>query len=179
MPTLLKIALGIVGGLIGLVALVAVVGLFLPREHRASRSLTLAKTTPEQVWAVITDHARDPEWRSDVKATMRLADQDGHAVWRDEFRNGEAMSYATVEAHAPARMARRIVDSDGPFGGTWTYEIKAEGSGCRLTITEDGWVSNPVFRTVGRFVIGHHATLEAYLRSVAARLGEGASPEPS
>jgi uncharacterized protein YndB with AHSA1/START domain len=159
------------------VALAAVVGLFLSREHRASRTLRLAKATPEQVWAVITDHARDPEWRGDVKATTRLADQDGHAVWKDEFRNGEAMSYATLEAVAPTRLVRRIVDSGGPFGGTWTYELRAEGAGCRLTITEDGWVSNPIFRTIGKLFIGHHATLEAYLKDLARRLGETAAPE--
>ena len=177
MPTFLKIALWILGSLLGLVALIALVGLFLPREHRARVSLRLAKASPEQVWTLITDHARDPEWRPDVKATTRLGDQDGHAVWKDDFKNGQSMSYETLESVPQQKLVRRIVDSGGPFGGTWTYDVKADGAGCRLTITEDGWVSNPVFRTIGSVVIGHHATLEAYLRSVAARLGESAAPE--
>ncbi len=177
MSSFLKIALWTAGSLAGLVALVAGVGLFLPREHRARCALRLAKASPDAVWTLITDHARDPEWRPDVKATLRLGDHGTHAVWKDEFRNGQALSYETLESVPPQRLVRRIVDSGGPFGGTWTYEVKAEGEGCRLTITEDGWVSNPVFRTIGSLFIGHHATLEAYLRNVAVRLGEAAAPE--
>lgn len=174
-----KILLWILGSLAGFLALVAFMGFLLPREHHASRSLKLTRTTPDVVWAVISNHAEDPTWRSDVAATVRLADAHGHAVWQDQFKNGQRMSYETVEAVPNQKLVRLIVDSGGPFGGTWTYMLKPEGAGTRITIMEDGWVSNPVFKVVGKFVIGYHATLENYLKHLATKLGEEARPEPA
>ncbi len=177
MHPMLKVLLWLLGSLAGLVVLVAIVGLCLPREHRAARSLKLAKTPPEAVWAVITNHAQDPTWRRDVAASVRLADAHGHAVWQDRFKNGQTMSYETTEASPNQKLVRLIVDSGGPFGGTWTYVLSPEGAGTRLTITEEGWVSNPIFKVVGKFIIGHHATLETYLKHLAVKLGEPAHPE--
>ena len=173
----LKIPLWIVGSLAGLVALVALAGVFLPREHHVSRALNLPKTPPGTVWAVITDHGKDPTWRSDVAATVRLADAHGHAVWQDQFKNGEKMSYETTEFIPNQKLVRLITESGGPFGGTWTYELKPEGAGTRITITEDGWVSNPIFKVIGTFVIGYHTTMEGYLKNLAVKLGENAAPE--
>lgn len=39
----------------------------------------------------------------------------------------------------------------------WHRHHRTGGAGC----AEDGWVANPIFRFVSRFVIGHHATMDA------------------
>ena len=175
----LKILLWILGALAGFVELVAISGFFLPREHHVARSLKLVKTSPDAVWAAISNHAEDPTWRSDVAATLRLADAHGHAVWQDQFKNGQRMSYETVESIPNQKLVRLIVDSGGPFGGTWTYSLHPEGAGTRITITEDGWVSNPIFKVVGKFIIGYHATMENYLKHLSAKFGESGRPEPA
>ena len=54
----------------------------------------------------------------------------------------------------------RIADPELPFGGTWTYELKPEGTGTRLVITERGEVYNPIFRFMSRFVFSRTATME-------------------
>ena len=41
-----------------------------------------------------------------------------------------------------------------------------------VTITEDGWVANPIFRFMSRLVIGHHATMDTLLKQVAKKFGE-------
>jgi hypothetical protein len=41
-----------------------------------------------------------------------------------------------------------------------------------LTITEDGWVANPIFRFLSRFVFGHHARMDGILKQVAKALNE-------
>jgi hypothetical protein len=64
----------------------------------------------------------------------------------------------------------RIADKKLPFGGTWTYELKAADRGTALTIREDGEVYNPVFRFVSRYVFGHYATLDGYLKALETRL---------
>ena len=52
-----------------------------------------------------------------------------------------------------------------------------ENGGARVTITEDGEVSNAIFRFMSRYVFGHTATLDAYLISLARRFGEDTIPQ--
>jgi hypothetical protein len=69
----------------------------------------------------------------------------------------------------PSLLVSRIADPNLPFGGTWTYRLSPSGTGSELTITEDGEVYNPFFRFMSRFVFGHYATLDAFIKSLEAR----------
>jgi hypothetical protein len=69
-------------------------------------------------------------------------------------------------------MVTVIVDKNLPFGGSWTFELKAEAAATTLTITENGEVYNPLFRFMSKFIFGHTATLEKYLQDLKSALGE-------
>lgn len=56
--------------------------------------------------------------------------------------------------------------------------IVPDGSGSRLTITENGEIYNPVFRFVSRYVIGQTSTIDKYLTDLAPRLGESYNSSP-
>ena len=78
-----------------------------------------------------------------------------------------------VENDPPRRLVSRVKETEKMFGGTWTVDDRAVADRLRpLTITEDGWVGNPIFRFVSRFVIGHHATMDGMLKVVAKKFGE-------
>ena len=85
-----------------------------------------------------------------------------------------------IESVSPYLLVTRVTEKETNFGGTWTIAIAAApgpstGSGqagSTVTITEDGWVANPIFRFVSRLIIGHHATMDALLKQVAAALNE-------
>ena len=66
----------------------------------------------------------------------------------------------------------QLSDTTLPFGGTWTWAIEPSSEGCSVRVTEDGFVTNPIFRFVSRFIMGHHATMDARLKDIAAQLGE-------
>lgn len=174
MKTLLKLVLGLLAAPLVLALLVVAAGLFLPREHRVTRTLHL-RAAPARVWTMVSEHARDPRWRTDLQETVRLADREGQPVWEDRYRNGQRIAYRTLASEAPTRLVRRIVDQTR-FGGTWTYELAPEGTGTRLRITEEGWVGVP-FRVLAKVLIGHATTLEAYERALARHLGEEAVPQ--
>jgi hypothetical protein len=70
------------------------------------------------------------------------------------------------------RLVGKITDRKLPFGGTWTFEIAPVPEGATLRITENGFVSNPVFRFMSRFVFGYTDEMEKYLRSLAKKFGE-------
>jgi hypothetical protein len=174
MKTLLKVVIGLMATPLLLALLVVAAGLFLPRGHRVTRGLHL-KAAPDQVWALVSDHAKDPTWRTGLAETVRLPDRDGRPVWEDRSTRGQRIAYMTMEATAPTRLVRRMVDQ-ARFGGTWTYELRPEGTGTHLRITEEGWVGVP-FRVLARVVIGEATVLEAYETDLARHLGESATPQ--
>src|SRR4029453_12599887 len=84
---MLKWVLFVVLGVPPFGAIPALVGMALPTGHRASRTVVFS-TSPDRVFATISDFARFPEWRSDVKGVEILGD-DGRGVrFREKGRNG-------------------------------------------------------------------------------------------
>jgi len=124
------------------VAVIAAIGATLPRDHVATRSLALRRPA-EEVWLAI------------MQATA-----------------ASGVPVDVVESDPPRRQVTRVKNTEKNFGGTWTITITPSPGGSTLTITEDGWVSNPVFRFVSRYVMGHHATMDRMLKDVAKKFGE-------
>lgn len=161
-----------VAGLLALVLVVMLVGYLLPQDHVASVEQSL-EASPEEVWAAITDVEGYPRWRRGVDSVEILPPRENGPAWREVGWN--TMSMGVEESTPGRRWLVRILDDDLPFGGTWTYEVEPQGTGTRVTLTEDGSVYNPIFRFVSRFVMGHDATMNAWLEDLRAHLGEDAS----
>jgi len=166
---MLKWILFVALGLVAFVGIVAVVGMFLPKGHRAARTVVYP-APPARVFAAITDFARFPEWRRDVKR-VELLGNDGRGMrFREEGRNG-TITYR-VERHEPdSTLVTRIDDPSLPFGGSWTLELKPVPEGTALTITEDGEVYNPIFRVLSKVVFSHYATIDTYQSDLRRQLG--------
>jgi uncharacterized protein YndB with AHSA1/START domain len=172
----MKITLIILGSIASLIAIVAIVGALLPRDHVATLTARIP-ASPEAVWAVITDPAKFPTWRGDVTKVELLPPAATGLSWREHSRHG-AITMVVDLAEPPHKMIGRIADEGLPYGGKWIYEITPDGgSASRVTITEAGSVYNPMFRFVSRFIMGHTASIDAYLRALGRHFG--AEPTPS
>ncbi len=145
------IALYVVGGLLGLVALLNLVGLALPREHVAARRAQLAKP-PEHVW-------------------------DAMVALSDEIAAREKMPIDVELDDRPRARITRIIDDKLPFGGRWYYELEPVDGGTRLTITEAGFVKLPMFRIFT--TLAPNATKAKFLRELGAKLDVPATVEPA
>ena len=132
-------------GLLVLAAGIAAVGAMLPRTHKASRTLRV-KRPPADVWPMMMQVTQ----ASDVPVDV-------------------------LDSQPPHRLVTRVTEKEKNFGGTWTIDLTPVGEGSTVTIAEDGWVANPIFRFVSRVVIGHHATMDGVLKKVAATLNENAA----
>ena len=141
----------------------------LPRGHVAARRVRL-RQPPEEVWTRIRDHAAEPGWRAKLDRVERLPDEGGRERWK-EVQGRSPMTFETLEAVPPTRLARRIADEKLPFGGSWTIEVGDDSS---VVVTERGEVKHPLFRVISRFVIGHTRTIDGYLRDLATSFGEDA-----
>jgi uncharacterized protein YndB with AHSA1/START domain len=175
MKTLLMIVGVVVVVIVLLIVIMLLIGSRLNPNHTASRSIKLRRS-PADVFAVLHNFAQSPAWRSDVKKVEMLGVVDGHVRFREEGSNG-TVTYEVLDDIAPQRLVTRIVDVDLGYSGTWTYDLQPADGGSVLTITENGVVTNPMFRFMSRYIFGHTATIDTYLKSLAAHFGESSQPE--
>lgn len=162
----MKWLLIVTGSVLALILMIVLVGFALPEKHVATRSVELRQRS-ETVWDVI---AGPPTWRSEIEKYEILPASDGRRRWRETDRHGQTITYETVEEKPPRRLVTRIADDNLPFGGMWTLDLTPSPNGTRLTITENGKVSNPIYRFVSKFIFGHYATIDAYLANLQRKL---------
>lgn len=175
MKLLIFIVVGIVAALLVLAGIIALIGSRLPKAHVASRSILLRRA-PQEVYAVVRDFDSAPKWRSDLKRIEVDAQQGRPVYFREEGKNG-TINYELIEDVPAQRMVTRIRDTDLGFSGQWTYSFAPENSGTRVTIREDGEVSNVLFRFMSHYVFGQIATIDSYLTSLAKYFGEDVVPQ--
>jgi hypothetical protein len=144
---MLIVALYIVGGLVGLVVVMALVGSLLPRGHVAARRAAFARPQAD-VWRAMVELAS----ASELPVEIEVEDP-------------------------PRRRITRIIDDKLPFGGRWIFELEPDGASTRLTITEDGFVKNPVFRLIS--ALAPNATKTRFLRDLGGKLGVPVHVEPA
>jgi len=165
---MLKWTLIVVISLISLSAFAGLVGSMLPKGHRASRTTTIG-AAPAVVFGVITDFARAPEWRRDLKRVEIVADDGRGRIVREHGKQG-IVPYRVEALDPPTRLVMRIADPKLPYGGSWTYELRAAGAGTEITITENGEVFNPIFRVMQKLFFSPYASIDAYLEDLRKRV---------
>ena len=160
---------------IGLIGAVILVGLALPKGHTATSRVTVPAAR-DAVWEVLTDFQNRAAWRPDVKKIEHRDDVDGKPAWTEHNKFGTLPMFleATDE---PSRMVTRIIDEGMPFGGSWTYELREIEGGTDVRITEDGVVYNPIFRFMSRFIMGHHGTMDGFLKNLTRKFGGSVDPQ--
>src|SRR4051812_24568518 len=127
------IVLYIVAPIVGLIVLAVLVGLLLPRDHVATRTAKFDRP-PTDVYAALT-------------ALQTKRKEPAVVVEVDD---------------APRRRVTRIADDSHGYGGRWICELQPDNGGTKVSITEDGFVSNPVFRVVMK-VMGEARGIEGFL----------------
>jgi carbon monoxide dehydrogenase subunit G len=166
----LKWVLRVVFALIGIVAIMWVFGMMLPRDHVASR-IGHYQVPPDKVWAALTDIDAMPSWRIGLKSVTRLPDKNGLPVHVEDTSAGK-MTFETTLMDPPKRLVRGMGSDKLPFGGTWTFDVAPAADGSTLRITENGYVTNPFFRFVARYFIGYTSEMNKYLTGLAQHFGE-------
>lgn len=161
--------------IVSVVLAVLVGGLATPRKHTAARTITL-RATPDVVWALVHNVKEYPRWRDDIQSVELAAGNDSRLVWTEIGRT-KSVSYRAEIDEPPMRFSSRIMDEDLGYSGEWQYILSPLDGGTRVTITEIGEVSNPVFRFFGNF-LGHTSAIDAFLSDLAAELREHTKPQP-
>jgi uncharacterized protein YndB with AHSA1/START domain len=163
------------GVILAAIIALLIFGLLQPAEHSVTRSIIL-KQKPEAVFAMLDNAENLPSWSSMVTKVERIPDRDGRPATRQTMKFGMTVIATTLERKPPSRLVGRMEKEGGPVWGTWTYELVPEGEGCRVSITEDGEMKNPLFRALGR-LRGLDASIKTLLTDLARKLGETAADQ--
>ena len=155
----MKIILIILSIMALLVITVLIIGYLLPVKHTVTVSADVMAPKNE-VWNVVFDASKYPNWRSDVK---KVDVSSASQSWTEYDNNDETLSFEIVEAEEGKLLVTRILNKDKPFGGSWTITLQESRDRTQVTITENGEVYNPIFRFVSKIIIGHTATASRYL----------------
>ena len=166
----MKIVLWVLLVLVGIPIVICLIGWLLPKDHVATR-IGRYHQPPEALWKAIIDVDDMPRWREGLQSVQHLPDRNGLPAYVETTSSGK-IPMETIEMTAPQKLVTRIADPKLPFGGTWTFEIIPAADGATLRITERGYVTNPFFRFMSKFVFGQTSTMESYLKSLAKKFGE-------
>jgi hypothetical protein len=172
-----------IGVIVAVAVIVVIIGYTLPQAHVAVSSAQFNKPAAD-LFRTITDVSTAARWRKDVDSIEMLPSNGNRIAWR-EVSKGEVVDYEGEIVRAPApgvpgRFISRIVSGDLPYGGEWIIDVSMKNSGGSVvTVTENGEVYNPIFRFVSKYVMGHHATIDGYLRALGTHFGETVTPKES
>jgi len=156
-------------------AVVMGLGSRMPVEHRATASASVTAQR-DRVWRMMTDVQTQPEWRTGLKSVEMLPPQTEGPCWR-EVQAWMSMPLCVMGSDAPSRRVVRIADPALPFGGTWTYDLEADGpTMTKVTITEEGTTRPAMWRFFGHFVWGEDQQVKQYLRDLQEAAGGGQAP---
>lgn len=154
--------------IVAVLAVITAIGWTLPAEHRIAREAELPHG-PDTVWTAISDFPALPAWMPGIRRVHKLDAIDGRERWLYETAEGD-MTIEVVTRSAPTELTIRSVNSDLAFGGTWTHRISPANAGSRLSITEQGWISNPFFRFMYRYVFARATTPDEALAALQRHL---------
>ncbi len=161
----------VVLGLFLFVGLLALIGQRLPETYRARRRLTLPASV-EEVWELLTDHRREPEWRPELAEVEVYGEQQGKPLWRERHKRGERRTLVTEESEAPHKLVRSLAGVERrSFTATWTYRLEAldesDSPRTQVTVEEEMNITHPVYRLLSRYVFGNGAFSQQYLTALA------------
>jgi hypothetical protein len=162
---------------------IAGIGTTLPVDHHAWCTAAYRRSVPFLFAAVEADDT-SVNWRSSIKSAVLLSGRGPSAVWRETDAYGKTLTFRTLADDGKSKLVRQIDFEPGSaFAGTWTYMFLPGGlmAGHRrynltvLTITEDGQIYNPVFRFMGRYVVGYTQSMRTYLLDLGRMAAEQTS----
>lgn len=155
------------------IAMTFLVGYALPARATTSRTISLQQS-PENVFAVLADAGRMSEWNRNIEKVEMLPPVGGKETTKQSFKGGMVMTIITTESRPPHRLVRTLGDINGPFVGSWTYEISSTDGGSKIVLTEVAEFKNPLFRVMTR-IFGQTKYMDEHLEDLAKKFGETAT----
>ncbi|KAI9247471.1 hypothetical protein BDA99DRAFT_525989 [Phascolomyces articulosus] len=198
MSTSLLTAVGSLLLLIPIVPLLTyVIGLLLPASHIVSRKRTLKGINQADLWQVLVDVEKHPEWRPRVNKIQLNHESctDDRIVFQEH--NTRNRTIVVIHVHqVPYSRLLRILQEIPTFSGSWTFELEPVISDTAtapntdvdqkkenkeeqeeehqdqvdLKITQQGVIKKPLLRVIYMLVLGLERRIDIFLDDLERKI---------
>jgi hypothetical protein len=142
-------------------------GTFLPNQQVFEKRAILKKPV-DKVFQIVTDFARQKEWRSDVK-TIEIIDA---TTWKEVPKTGTPLTFK-MKTKIDNELFEIDIIEPKSFNGSWEGRFKkTENNGTALEFKEIITISNPFFRTISYLFVDLDNKMTLYLENLKRQLGE-------
>ncbi|MCP5099736.1 MAG: hypothetical protein GY943_29635 [Chloroflexi bacterium] len=143
--------------ILGLVFLLVVIGMRLPKAYHNEESISFERSI-EDVWTAVYDFGTVPMITSPNHTVESMPDENGLPVWLVDMGSSQ-LTVQTIEATSPIRVVRAMTDSVVPMTATFTHELSSTNGSTILHVREDSYIDDgtwhvPIFRIMVRLTRG-------------------------
>lgn len=173
MKRMIGILIWIVIIILSVIAIVFIIGLFLPKERVETRE-SIFDASPKTVYDLVTNN-KDWSYRSDLKA-LKIISVDGDIeTWDEISQDGTIIRFKTRDKK-PYSFYSFDMESK-VMSGYWTAEFKEVKDGKTLfTATEYIKMKNPILRTLSYIFFDIGRFMEVYQSDLDKKIKDQHSP---
>lgn len=159
----------------------AVVGTYLVGRSASPNHVTVGAVelaaSPAEVLDLLQDMTRRPDWRPDVTQIARKSDPtDDREVWRELDDEDDRFDFEVTGRPHDGVVLRTDAPEQIGYEATWTFQVApGKSGGSRVTVTEEGFIDNPLFRGLFWLRDGPEQTVRDELTWLGLAV-DGASP---
>lgn len=131
-------------------------------EREFSGSVQLDQS-PEQVYGLLTDYGRLPEWFRACTAVELLREGDSSTVWRTTFGSGEVASVNVMPFGSPPNLLWRFRSENRHVTAFWEFHLAPEAGGTHLTLKTSGVAWHWIYRITSDATIDDESHIRQFL----------------
>lgn len=154
-------------GIVAIIAIVLIIGLFLPKERTFTKTAVL-NSDVKKVFNIVTDFKNQTSWRNDVKEIIVI----DNYTWTEVPKKGTAITFKVKQKVENEIFEIEIIEPKN-FNGYWvgTFE-QTKPNETAIEFKEVVTFSNPFFRTISYLFVDLDKTMDLYLENLKQKLIE-------
>lgn len=161
------IALYIISGIVGIILVIFIIGLLLPKQRTVSRQC-IFPVTPEVLYSIVTDN-EEWEYRSSLENLVIIEKNGEYETWDEITKDGAVIHFRTKDKK-PHSFYSFEMDSK-MFSGYWTATFQPVNNGETLFIaTEYISVKNPFIKTLSYLFFDIGKLMDDYQNDLRSKI---------
>ena len=163
----MKILFWVICSIIGLLILIYIIGLLLPKERVVTRE-TLFPVSPEILYTIVTNN-KDWKYRKDLKDLVIIEKNGDYEVWQEITKDGSIIRFTTKEKMPYSRYSFQMETK--MFSGYWVATFQSvNNKETFFTATEYISVKNPFIKTISYLFFDVGELMENYQKDLMEKV---------
>jgi hypothetical protein len=152
--------------ILAIIALIFTIGLILPKQREFVKTAEF-KSSPQNVFQLVTDFQSQKNWRSDVQE-IKVIDQN---TWTEIPQKGTPITFKTKKKVENQIFEIEIIEPKN-FNGYWIGTFEQTSKGTKVVFKEVILIENPFYRVLSSMFVDLDKTMEIYMSNLKTKLGE-------